>query len=83
MVTVGCLNNFAILDLSVKIITLLAFHSQTKVYLRVPRLKIHDFRRFEAKIFSFENEGVLLGKYFPRCIHTVHFRQPRHITVCL
>ena len=37
MVRVGCLGNFAILDVSVKTITLPAFRSQTKVYLRVTR----------------------------------------------
>ena len=33
--------------------------------------------------FSFESEAMFVGKYFPRCIHAVHVRQPRHVTVCL
>ena len=31
---------------------------------------------------SFESEAVFVGKYFPKCIHAVDVRQPRHVTVC-
>jgi len=41
-------SDIAVLDFSVKRLTSPAFHSQTKVYLWVPRLNFHNFRRFGA-----------------------------------